>query len=74
MSDGVKWELKYSGDIYEDKEEFRTIIFADKFRKALSDIRDEIRCRCKYGTDVSQSELDFLEKIQNIAFISGYDD
>lgn len=67
----MKMEIKVLGCPFEEQESLKTFAFAMDYASALSEARQEIRSRLKWGEDLTKAEVDFLEKLQDILYIEG---
>lgn len=64
----MELELKLKGDYYEEGNELRLFLDAQKIAIKNDDARDLIRHRLKYTEGLSDGEVRFLEELQETLF------
>lgn len=67
----MKARIEFSGDFFEDKDDFKMIVHVYDMMIAIHDAKNAIRSRLKYGEGVSDQEEKTLEEIRELLFIEG---
>lgn len=65
----MKITVCLEGDYYADWHEIRQMICVKEMFIAISDAREKIRSRLKYGQDVSEKEAEHLEELARTLYI-----
>lgn len=67
----MKMEIKVSGCPYEERDMLKVFAHAIDAASALGEAREEVRSRLKWGENLTDEEVRFLETLQETLYVEG---
>lgn len=67
----MKTKIEISGNLFEDKDDFKMVIHVYDMMTAIHEAREKIASRLKYGRDVSNNEEKTLHELIDTLWIEG---
>ena len=65
----MKMEVKIEGCPYEDSDAIEIFAHAFDIHSTLSEVKQAVRSRLKWGENLTEEEIKFLESLQDIMLI-----
>lgn len=60
----MTFEVKFTGNLYQDHDLLKRLSMVTEVFLLLDEVKEDIRCRLKYGEGLTAPEIQFLEDIK----------